>query len=119
MHRVDILKAYDIGIARKAIKQHRDKFFKLRDVDNHEFIDIYVDPMALMAGKSLMDFPQMDECVIVAVHHNGQTIVAHGNTDIHAGDRVTAYVSPEQKALVLAQFKSSSQIDTVEGTHNV
>jgi CIC family chloride channel protein len=106
LRRADILRAYDIGIARKAVNQQRDKFFKLRDIDQHEFIDIYVEDAAPMLGKSLLEFPCSDECLVIAVHRNGETLIAHGNTTIQSGDRVTAYVTPEEKSDVLSQFKN-------------
>lgn len=115
LRRADILRAYDIGIARKAVNQHRDKFFKLRDIDQHEFIDVYVEENAPMVGKLLSDFPCSDECLVIAVHRNGETLIAHGNTDIRSGDRVTAYITPHEKDDVLAQFKTQLQ---AEGTKN-
>ena len=105
LRRADILRAYDIGISRKAVSQQRDKFFKLRDIDQHEFIDIFVETNAPMVGKTLKDFPCSDECLVIAVHRDGETLIAHGNTEIQSGDRVTAYVPPEEKSEVLSQFK--------------
>lgn len=106
LRRVNILKAYDIGIARKSANQQRDKFFKLRDIDQHEFIDIFVEKEVAMVGKTLKEFPYSDQCLVVAVHRCGNTIMAHGDTDIRSGDRVTAYVLPEEEAEVIAQFKA-------------
>lgn len=107
LRRADILSAYEIGIARKAVNQQRDKFFKLRDIDEHEFIDIYVEKSAPMVGKTLREFPCSDECLVIAVHRNGGTLIAHGNTSIQPDDRVTAYVTAEEKQDVLAQFKNN------------
>lgn len=107
LRRADILHAYEIGIARKAVDQQRDKFFKLRHIDEYEFIDIYVDDHAPMINKTLREFPCSDECLVIAVHRNGKTIVAHGSTHIQPEDRVTAYVAPHNKAEVIAQFKNA------------
>lgn len=106
LRRSDILRAYDIGIGRKAVSQQRDKFFKLRDIDQHEFVDIYVEDHAPMAGKTLRNFPCPDGCLVIAIHRQGETLIAHGNTDILSGDRLTAYVTPEEKDDVIAQFKN-------------
>jgi len=106
LRRVNIIKAYDIGIARKAANQQRDKFFKLRDIDQHEFIDIFVENEAPMIGKTLKEFPYSDHCLIVAVHRCGETLMAHGDTDIQSGDRVTAYVLPAEEIDVVTQFKN-------------
>lgn len=112
VRRVDILKAYDIGIARKAVRQQRDKFFKLRDIDQHEFIDVYVESESPMVGKTLQDFPCSEECLVVAVHRGGSTLMAHGDTIIQSGDRVTAYVLAENEQEVIAQFKDGLEDKT-------
>lgn len=104
VQRVDILKAYNIGIARRAAEQHREKRYKLRSMDMHNFIEITVEPGAPMEGQTLADFPCSDNCLVIAIHRGDQTVIAHGDTYIRAGDRITAYVLPSEEKDVIQQF---------------
>jgi CIC family chloride channel protein len=104
VQRVDILKAYNIGIARRAAEQHREKRYKLRSMDMHNFIEVTVEPGAPMEGQTLLDFPCSDNCLVIAIHRGDQTFIAHGDTRIKAGDRITAYVLPSEEEEVIHQF---------------
>lgn len=93
--RAAILHAYDVSIARKSVAQHREKHFKLRDMEQNEFLDLEVAEGAPMVEHTLAEFPYSDDCLIISIHRQGQVIMAHGNTTIQAGDWVTVYVPPE------------------------
>jgi CIC family chloride channel protein len=104
VRRSDVLRAYDLGLARKSIEQHHEKYFHLRNIDQNIFIEVMVEPGAPMVGHTLVDFPCSDNCLIVSIQRQGKPMIAHGETVIQAGDIVTAYVYPEALAMVMAQF---------------
>lgn len=104
IRRADIIKAYDVGLARKAIEQHRRQQYSLRDVEENEFIEVMVADDAPMVGQMLKAFPCSDDCLILSIRREGHTLIAHGDTTIQAGDVVTAYAYPEAHDAILAQF---------------
>ncbi len=110
VRRADILRAYEVGLTRKSIKQHQAKHFDLRDVEENEFMEIVVDPNATMVGHSLIQFPCSDTCHIVSIRRKGQVIIPQGDTHIEAGDIIVAYVYPEAHDDVLRQFDGQAKV---------
>ena len=104
VRRADILRAYDIGLARKSIEQQHDKRLALRSMETHEFLEIEVLPNAPMIGQTLADFPCSDDCLLISILRHGQPMIAHGSTRIAVGDLVTAYANPEINEVVFKQF---------------
>jgi len=94
MGRANILTAYEIGIARKSVGQYQEKLH-LRDLEENQFLEIIVEADAPMVGQQLMEFPCSDACLIVSIRRNGHAVIAHGDTEIQAGDIITAYVYPD------------------------
>lgn len=108
IRRDDILRAYDIGLARKAIEQHRQARYKLRNIENSGFVEVEVVPDAPMVGRTLFEFPYSDQCLVLAVRREGQTMIARGRTRIEPGDTVTIYATEDVRDAVCAQFTSSA-----------
>ncbi|NJL95435.1 MAG: CBS domain-containing protein [Anaerolineae bacterium] len=105
VRRADILHAYDLGLSRKAWEQHREEVFRLRkNLDDVAFIDLSVGEGAPMAGRTLKEFPYSDDCLLVSVRRGGKSMIAHGDTLILPGDRLTAYASEHMQDVVRAQF---------------
>lgn len=106
VRRANILHAYEVGLTRKAIDLHYQSYLKLRDMHEQKLLEFTVEPGAAMDGKTLAEFPCSDQCLVVAVIRNSHTLIPGGKTLIQAGDRVTAYVDPDQEAFVLSHFES-------------
>ncbi|MDQ7026516.1 MAG: chloride channel protein [Anaerolineae bacterium] len=104
IRRSDIIKAYDIALRRKAIQQHRGKYLKLRDTEDNSFIEVTVEEGAPMVGRTLAQFPHSDNCLLVSIWRNGEAMIAHGSTQIEAGDRVIAYVQHDAAKTIQEQF---------------
>lgn len=107
IRRENILRAYDIGLARKSIEQHRNKHFKLRDVERNTFIEVVVEADAPMVGHTLSEFKYSSNCLLVSVRRNAETMIAHGHTRIQVGDRITAYAEPTAHHTFYQQFAPS------------
>jgi len=106
IRRADILLAYEIGLARKSVEQYQQQLH-LRNVEENEFIEVAVEPNAPMIGRTLMQFPCSEDCMVVSIRRNGHAVIAHGDTSIQAGDIITAYVYPKAHNEVMKQFKAS------------
>lgn len=105
VRRADVLRAYEVGLTRKSIEQHRQQQFSLRNVEENEFIEIVVDADAPMVGHTLIDFPCSDSCHIVSIRRDGRVVIPQGDTLINANDIIVAYVYPESHDEVMAQFQ--------------
>jgi CIC family chloride channel protein len=105
VRRANILLAYEIGLARKSVEQYQQKL-PLRNVEENEFLEVVVEQEAPMVGRSLMEFPCSDDCLIVSIRRKGNAVIAHGTTKIEAGDIITAYVYPDAHDEVIKQFKA-------------
>ena len=109
IRRSTILRAYDIGLTRKTVQQHKAEHFKLRSGDGKTLIDFTVQPDAPSAGQSLKEFPYSDNCLIVMIQRGGEHVVPHGDTVIKTGDQITAYVNQDALEKVAAHFASTSE----------
>lgn len=105
VRRVDILRAYELGLVRKSIAKHH-KQFMVRDIEENEFMEILVENGAPMVGKSLAEFPHSSNCQIISIRRKGHMVIPQGDTCIQVGDIIIAYVLPESHDDILIQFKA-------------
>jgi CIC family chloride channel protein len=106
IRRVDILRAYNVGLTRKSIEMHRESFFKLRDVEEQKLVEIEVKPGTPMVGKTLSEFPHSSHCLAIAIVRGGHTLIPNGQTRILAGDQITAYVDADQQDMIVRYFQN-------------
>jgi chloride channel protein, CIC family len=112
IRRSDIMHAYDVGLERKSIEQHRQEELRLRRVERNTFVEVEVEPNAPMAGHTLSEFPHSNHCLLVSVRRGGDARIAHGSTRIEAGDLITAYVAIDCVDLMYGQFRNPDSSDT-------
>lgn len=95
IRRNDIIRAYNLALARRAELQHRTKRMHLRNLDGTVFADIPLTEGDTVVGKKLAEvapfIPQ--DCILVSVRRNGKIVIPHGDTVFQAGDRITAFVN--------------------------
>jgi CIC family chloride channel protein len=105
VRRGDVLRAYEVGLTRKSIEQHQQKYFDLRNVEENEFVEVVVAPDAPMVGQPLAQFPHSDCCHVVSIRRSGQVIIPQGNTRIEPDDIIIAYIYADSHDEVIAQFE--------------
>jgi CIC family chloride channel protein len=95
VRRRDIVRAYNIALARRAEIQHRTRQLQLRNVDGTEFVEIELMPGDAAVGKTVTSLASRMpyECVLVSIRRNDALLIPHGDTTFLAGDRVTAFIS--------------------------
>lgn len=94
VRRMDIIRAYNIALTRRAEIQQRAERMRLRKVDHTEFLDLQVASESPCVGCTVGQLaPQLpDEAVLVSVRRaDGTVIIPHGDTDLRAGDRVIVF----------------------------
>ncbi|MBN1484629.1 MAG: chloride channel protein [Chloroflexia bacterium] len=91
VRRSDIIQAYDRAIALRAHQQHRAKLMRLGKLDDTSFVHLDIAPGAPAVGKRVSELELPQQCLLIAVRRNYKLQIAHGQTRLQAGDRVTLF----------------------------
>ena len=113
IRRSDIIRAYNVALARRAEIQHRARRMQLRNLDGLEFIEVTLSESDKAVGRTLQDIaPEMPaDCVLISIRRDGTVVVPHGNTVFQPGDHITAFVRTSEKPQ-LYQCLKGEQPDT-------
>jgi CIC family chloride channel protein len=103
IRRADIIRAYNIALARRAELQHRTRRMQLRNIDGTEFVEITVEEGSCAAGMALHELAQAmpKECALVSIRRAGRILIPRGNTVFQVGDSITAFVRCQDKQTLL------------------
>lgn len=102
IRRSDIIRAYNLALARRAELQHRAKRMQLRNIDGTEFVDITLDADSPVVGKTVQEVAASlpRECILVSIRRQGKMLIPHGHNVFQPGDRITAFTrSSDAEAL--------------------
>ena len=104
INRETIIKAYDVGLIRRANLQNKTQQMQLKNLDGTEFVQYILQPEQLAVGKTIQQLaPNLPhECVLVSIRRNGRLLIPHGDTVLMAGDQITAFVDAEERASLQA-----------------
>ncbi|GAB4481020.1 MAG: hypothetical protein Kow00124_28320 [Anaerolineae bacterium] len=102
--RADIIRAYNIALARRAEIQHRARRMELRNIDGTEFIEVSVAEDDRAVGMELRELAAClpDECVLISVRRDGRIFVPHGDTVFRPGDQITIFLRSQDKQALQA-----------------
>lgn len=92
LRRNDIVRAYNMAIARRVELQHRADRLRLGRVTGVEFVELVVSHGGPMAGRAVKDLNLPKECVLVSIHRGRGLVLPHGDTVLQPGDKVVALV---------------------------
>lgn len=95
IRRRDIIKAYNIALARRMRHPGAPSSVHMQPTDGVEFLEIQLQPGSPAVGKSLAALSTLlpRDCIIVAIRRHGNLLFPHGDTVLQAGDDVTAFLS--------------------------
>jgi CIC family chloride channel protein len=98
----DIIRAYHLGISRRAELQHRAKRIQLRNLDGAEFIDVHLGESDAVVGKTVQEIASVapSECIFISIRRDGQVLIPHGDTVFQPGDQLTAFVRSKDVAIL-------------------
>jgi CIC family chloride channel protein len=105
IRRADIIEAYTLALNRRAEKLQQSGLDQVAQAQAEmEFIDVTLEPEAPAVGRLIKelatDLPR--DCVFVSIRRGTRLFVPHGETQLQAGDKITAFVRPSDEAAVLA-----------------
>jgi CIC family chloride channel protein len=91
VRRRDIVRAYNVAIVRRTRRQHKAPDQLAQPVDGTEFEHIVISVDSPVVGQRLTDLDLPPACLVVSVQRGKELQVAHGDTVLLAGDRVTVF----------------------------
>ncbi len=100
IRRRDIIRAYNMAIARRAELEQRLQERALGPVENMEYVTIELPPYSPVVGKPVRELTLPRDCVLVSIRRGRQVVVPRGDTRLQAGDRVTVFTSREAREAV-------------------
>jgi CIC family chloride channel protein len=95
VRRRDIVRAYNHAIVKRAHHQHRGETLRLGKLDGASFVHVDIAPNAPVVGQRVSEIGLPDECLIISVRRGRKLHVAHGDTTLQSGDRVTVFAADE------------------------
>ncbi len=116
INRAAIIRAYDVGLVRRADLQNKAQRLQLKNVDGTEFLDIILTEDHQAVGQTIQQIAHNlpHECVLVSIRRNGRLLIPHGDTILMAGDQVTAFIQTEQRTQLQSclHYDKASSIET-------
>lgn len=71
------------------------------------YLELRVLPRSPLRGRELSQLNLTEDAVIVAVRHNGATLIPRGQTRLETGDRVTVIAAASAVDEVRAMFEAA------------
>lgn len=96
--RNDIIRAYNIALARRAELQHRAKRMRIRNIDGTEFMEIRLVDGDQAVGLTVQEVARRlpRECILVSIRRHGRMLIPHGDTVFQVDDGITAFVNTRE-----------------------
>jgi len=102
--REDLRQAYSRGVSRRARQLQRAAESGIEDDEEMNLIYVDVPAGAAIDGAQVRGLDLPRECLIVSLERDGHRAVVHGDTKIHAGDRVAVVVNRDSAVAVREMF---------------
>lgn len=107
LRRDDIMQAYSSAIEGRDAVTRRRRLSPAAGGDSVRYLELRVRPRSRLNGKRLLEVELTPDAVIVAVRHDGATLIPRGQTRLQAGDRVTVIAAASAVDEVRAQFEDA------------
>ena len=108
LRRADITRAYAEAVERGASRTRRQRLRPIRRSDDVRYLELRVTRESGLGGRMLSQVELTEDAVIVAVRHDGATLIPRGHTLLHEGDRVTVIAASTAVDEVRALFEGGA-----------
>ena len=100
IRRADIVKAYNVAMARRQKEEPEVEKLPVQPHPQMAFLDVVIAPDSRAANKTLASLASMlpYECVVVSVRRQGVLLVPHGNTVLQPDDVLNVFVRRSDEA---------------------
>jgi CIC family chloride channel protein len=109
VRRNDIVRAYEVGaMRREEARRHAGQIEAVNDA-RAEFVDIPIDGASRASGKSIAALSLPREAVLVSIRRGHELVIPHGDTQLQAGDVVTALCEREHVSEIKAALSQPAE----------
>ena len=94
LRRSDLIRAYDIALARRTAQRHRIHQVKLGAIsgENVRIFEIPVEAGSPCDGRRVKDVPWPSNCLVASLRRSRSVIIPHGDTVLRAGNTLVVLV---------------------------
>nr|WP_290668844.1 chloride channel protein [Ardenticatena sp.] len=116
IRREEVIRAYNMALARRAELQHRAKRAQLRNIDGTEFVDITLNEGDAAVGKRLVEIAPLlpQDSIIISIRRDGRMLIPHGQTVFQAGDSITAFVRTSDIEQLFQALKTEAKSSSAQ-----
>ncbi|MBF0280475.1 MAG: chloride channel protein [SAR324 cluster bacterium] len=100
VRRIDIIRAYNKAILKKAQKQHQSELVRLDKLDGASLVEVEISANSHVAGKRVREIDLPSQSLIVSVRRGRKLRVVNGYTLLQAGDKVMVFCKQIRAPLV-------------------
>jgi CIC family chloride channel protein len=113
IRREEIIKAYNVGLARRAELQHRTQRAQLRNIDGTEFVEVALSAGDSAVGKSIQEISQdlPNDAILISIRRAGRVLIPHGTTRFEVGDLVTAFIHTRDIEKLVSALRQETQLN--------
>ncbi|MCB9454295.1 MAG: chloride channel protein [Anaerolineaceae bacterium] len=93
IRRADIVRAYDLALARRTAIQHQQNHLQANSPEGTEFVEVTLGQNSPAVGLAVQQLADQlpDECILISITRDNKVLIPHGNTIFKSGDHITAF----------------------------
>jgi len=115
IRRSQIIRAYNLAIAKRAQQQYSNELLTLGRLDKTKFTSIVIPKSSAIIGEQIRNLPLPENCLVVSIRRKGRRnlMIAHGYTTLQSGDQVTFIADEDSMPSVQHIFTDSIAMQQV------
>lgn len=95
VRRHDIMRVYNIAIARKWEAQYHETQIRLNTLIGEKVLEVKLNSRSPIVGQRVQDVKWPQECIIASIRRDRRIILPHGYTKLVAGDALIVVIDPK------------------------
>lgn len=105
--REDAVAAYHLALSRTTAAELRRESLRQRTDPGSRFFDVSIPSQSIADGRKVREVPWPAGVTVVAVRRNTDVQVPNGDTDLRAGDVITAFAGPGGQDRLIQRLSAS------------
>jgi CIC family chloride channel protein len=113
--RESVITAYHRALGARSRAGHLPERLKVRTGEGAEFFEFQIPPGSLADGRPVSEIPWPEGCLVVSIHRGTSLLVPTGQTQLRAGDAITAFGSEDARDRLTERLMRTGE-DHVSGS---
>lgn len=109
LRRINVIRAYDVALTRRAILRHQAHEVRLGAVTGVDVCEFTVEPGSTCAGRQVSQIAWPPACVVATLRRGAKVLIPHGDTVLQAGDVLAVVAEGDAVAAVERLCRSHTQ----------